>query len=253
MDLGLDGKTAIITGGSRGIGWHTARLLAEEGCAVGICARGEDDVNAAVERLEASGARAFGRPVDVADRSALEGWVHEAADTLGGIDIVVANVSALGGAEGEEGWRQSFDVDVMHTVRCVEAALPHLRASDAGSVVIVSSVSATETGPFEGPYGAVKAALIRYAKGLSSQLAADGIRVNAISPGTIFFEDGIWGQMKRENPDFFESALAWNPMGRMGTPEEVARSIAFLASPAASFTTGANLVVDGGLTRGVQF
>ena len=253
MDLGLEGGKAIVTGGSRGIGWHTARVLAEEGCAVGICARGEADVSAAVERLEGIGATAFGRPVDVADKAQLEAWVRDAAEALGGIDIVVANVSALGGAEGEAGWQQSFDVDVMHTVRTVEAALPHLVESDAGSVVVVSSVAATETGPFEGPYGAVKAALIRYAKGLSSQVAADGIRVNAVSPGTIYFEDGVWGQMERENPDFFEAALAWNPMGRMGTPEEVARSIAFLASPASGFTTGANLVVDGGLTRGVQF
>lgn len=253
MDLGLEGLKAIVTGGSRGIGWHAARVLADEGCAVGICARGEADVDAAVERLEAAGARAFGRPVDVADKAALEAWVRDAADALGGIDIVVANVSALGGAEGEAGWRLSFDVDVMHTVRAVEAALPFLEDSDAGSIVIVSSVAATETGPFEGPYGAVKAALIRYAKGVSSQVASEGIRVNAISPGTIHFEDGVWGQMERENPEFFQAALAWNPMGRMGTPEEVARSIAFLASPASSFTTGANLVVDGGLTRGVQF
>ncbi len=251
MDLGLAGKRAIVTGGSRGIGWHTAEVLAEEGCAIGICARGAEGVEEALGRLRAKGARAFGRAVDVADAADLEGWVRDAAKDLGGLDIVVANVSVLGGGEGEEGWRQSFEVDVMHTVRTVQAALPHLEKSEAAAIVILSSVAARETGPFEGPYGTFKAALVRYAKGLASQLAPQGIRVNVVSPGTIFFEDGVWGSVKRENPAFFEEALSWNPTGRMGTPEEVARTIAFLASPASSFTTGANLVVDGALSRGV--
>ncbi len=252
MDLGLDGKRAIVTGGSRGIGWHAASFLAEEGCAVGICARGAEGVEEAVGRLEARGAKAFGRALDVTDGPALTAWVRDAASALGGLDVVVASVSALGGGEGEEGWQQSFEVDVMHTVRTVEAALPFLKESDAPAIVIVSSVAARETGPFEGPYGTVKAALVRYAKGLASVLAPDGIRVNAVSPGTIFFDEGVWGQVKRENPDFFAEALGWNPMGRMGTPEEVARAIVFLASPAASFTTGTDLLVDGALTRGVQ-
>jgi 3-oxoacyl-[acyl-carrier protein] reductase len=253
MELGLSGLRAIVTGASRGIGWHTASALAAEGCAVGICARGQEGVEQAVGKLESAGADAFGRAVDVADRAELERWVADAAEALGGIDIVVANVSALGGAEGEAGWRQSFDIDMMHTVRLVEAAMPFLKASEAGSIVVVSSVAAVETGPFEGPYGTFKAALVRYAKGLASQLAPSGIRVNAVAPGTIFFEDGVWGQVKRENPEFFDQALAWNPMGRMGTPEEVARSIVFLASPASSFTSGTDLRVDGCLTRGVQF
>lgn len=253
MDLGLAGQRAIVTGASRGIGWHTASALAAEGCAVGICARGQEGIDEAVATLESAGATAFGRAVDVADGAALESWVRDAAEALGGIDIVVANVSALGGEEGEAGWRQSFDVDLMHTVRMVEAAMPFLEASDAGSIVVVSSVAAVETGPFEGPYCAFKAALVRYAKGLASQLAPSGIRVNTVTPGTIFFEDGVWGQTKRQSPEFFEQALAWNPMGRMGTPEEVARSIAFLASPASSFTSGTDLRIDGCLTRGVQF
>lgn len=139
----------------------------------------------------------------------------------------------------------------MHTVRTIQKALPYLEGSDAPSVVVVSSVAARETGTFEGPYATLKAALVRYAKGLASQLAPAGIRVNVVSPGTIYIEDGVWGGAKRENPEFFEQALSWNPMGRMGTPEEVARAIAFLASPASSFTTGANLVVDGALTKGV--
>lgn len=253
MDTGLAGRKALITGGTRGIGGRTASLLAEEGCAVGVCARNAEEVERTVRDLEAEGVEAFGRALDVADGPALAAWVRDAAEALGGLDIVVPNVSALGGGEGEEAWTRAFDVDLMHTVRTVEAALPYLRESDAGAIVVVSTVAAVELGPFEGPYGVLKAALIRYAAGQASVLAADGIRVNVVSPGTIYAEDGFWGQVERENPEFFEQALAWNPMGRMGTPDEVARAIAFLASPASSFTSGANLVVDGSLRRGVQY
>lgn len=252
MDLGLEGMAAVVTGGSRGIGWHTAEALAREGCAVGICARGAEGVERGVERLEALGVRAFGRALDVADGPALEAWVGDAAESLGGLDIAVANVSSLGAGEGEEAWRNAFDVDLLHTVRTVEAALPFLKGSEAGSIVVVASVAAREAGPFEGPYGTLKAALVRYAEGLAFQLAPEGIRVNVVSPGTIYFEDGFWHQVERENPEFFEQAVASNPMGRMGRPEEVARAIAFVASPASSFIAGTNLLVDGSLTRGVQ-
>jgi 3-oxoacyl-[acyl-carrier protein] reductase len=253
MDLGLSGRRAIITGGTRGIGRRTAEALAEEGCAVGLCARSESEVSEAVAEIEDKGVPAFGRALDVADGSALETWVQDAASALGGLDIVVPNVSALGAGDGEEAWRKAFDVDLMHTVRTIEAALPYLKESEAAAIVIVSTVAAIETGPFEGPYGTLKSSLIRYAAGQASQLASEGIRVNVVSPGTIYAEDGFWGEVERENPEFFEQAVAWNPTGRMGTPEEVARAIAFLASPVASFTTGTNLLVDGGLTRGVQF
>lgn len=252
MDLGLSGKKAIVTGATRGIGRGVADALADEGCAVGICARSDDEVTATVAELEAKGVPAFGRAVDVADGRALREWVLDAAGALGGLDIVVANVSALGAGEGEEAWDNSVEVDLMHTVRTVEAALPSLKESNAGAIVVVSSVAAREIGPFEGPYPAVKAALVRYAAGLAAQLAPDGIRVNVVSPGTVYLEEGFWGAIERENPEFFAGALAANPMGRMGTPEEVARAVTFLASPASSFTSGANLIVDGALTRGVQ-
>lgn len=252
MDLGLEGKVAIVTGGSRGIGWYTAEALAQEGCHVGICARGAEGVKEAVGRLEAMGVKAFGRALDVADGPALETWVRDAADALGGLDIVVANVSALGAGEGEEGWRNAFEVDLLHTVRTVETALPLLEGSAAPSIVIVSSVSAREAGPSAQAYGSVKAALIRYAKGLACGLAPGGVRVNVVSPGTIYMEKGFWGRMERTDPETFRQAFDANPLERMGRPGEVARAIAFLASPASSFTTGANLVVDGALTRGVQ-
>lgn len=251
MDLGLQDRKAIITGGSGGIGRATAELLADEGCHVGICARGEDGVRDAVAALEGRGIEAFGRALDVADGEALRGWVDDAADALGGLDIVVANVSALGSGEGEEEWSRAFAVDVMHTVRLVNAALPHLRESDAAAIVIVSSVTAREP-QSAGAYGAAKAALNHYGSSLAGQLAADGIRANVVSPGTVYVEDGFWGQVERSAPERFQRTVRANPMGRMGRPEEVARAIAFLAGSAASFISGTNLLVDGAITRGVQ-
>jgi 3-oxoacyl-[acyl-carrier protein] reductase len=251
MDLQLSGRAAIITGGSKGIGWSTAEAFAREGCNVSICSRDPKHVDDAVSRLKAMGVTAFGSAVDAADADALRAWVGDSANALGGIDIVVANVSALGSGEGEEAWKRAVDVDLMHTVRVVDAALPHLKKSDAASIVIVSSVSARR--PLgAAPYGTLKAALHHYGKGLAIQHAKDRIRANVVSPGTIYIEDGFWGKIEKSNPSMFERALKNNPMGRMGTPEEVARSIVFLASPASSFTSGTNLLIDGAVTPGVQ-
>ena len=249
MDLGLEGLKALVTGGTRGIGRAIVERLVAEGARVAFCARGADAVAGLASRL---GDAATGAPVDVSDGEALESWVNEAAADLGGIDILVPNVSALGGTLGEEGWRRGLEIDILGTVHAVDAALPHLESSQAGAIVVISSVAAVEALGFR-PYNSVKAALINYTSGLATELAGRGIRANAVSPGTIYFPDGVWGQRERETPEFFQSMLAMNPMGRMGTPEEVANAVAFLASPAASFITGTNLVVDGGLTRRVQF
>ncbi|MDH3206173.1 MAG: SDR family oxidoreductase [Gemmatimonadota bacterium] len=251
MDLHLKGKNALITGGSRGIGFSTAEALAQEGCNVALCARDQASVDSAVARVAAHGVKAFGRSVDVADADALASWVDDAAEELTGVDIVIANVSALGSGEGEEQWKRAVDIDLMHTVRLVDTALPYLKESDAASIILVSSVSARR--PFGATaYGTLKAALNHYGKGLAVEHARSGIRANVVSPGTIYIEDGFWGNIERNNPTMFERSLKSNPMGRMGTPEEVARSIVFLASPASSFTTGTNLLVDGAITPGVQ-
>ena len=251
MDLKLDNRSAIVTGGTGGIGLAIAHVLAAEGCHVGICARSEDDVRETTAQLEDRSGQAYGQALDVSDKGALEGWVNDAAEAFDGLDIVVANVSALGSGEGEEGWKRAFQVDLMHTVRMVEAALPHLKESDAAAIVIVSSVSAREV--FDaGAYGTFKAALNHYGKGLAVELAPEGIRVNVVSPGTIYVEDGFWGDKERNQPEMFQGALEMNPMGRMGEPEEVARAVAFLASPMSSFTSGTNLLVDGAITRSVQ-
>jgi 3-oxoacyl-[acyl-carrier protein] reductase len=253
MDLKLAGKRAIVTGGSKGIGRAIAEALATEGCHVAICARNADGVAAAVESLKGKGVKASGRALDVADRDALFGWVEASAAELGGIDIVVANVSALDMNRTEEAFRKEFEIDLLHTVRTVEAALPHLERSEAGSIVVISSVSGLEFDFASPAYGTFKGALVHYASRMASELAPKHIRVNTVSPGNVYFEGGIWPYIERNMPDLFKKALDLNPWGRMGKAEEIASAAVFLASPVSSFTSGANLVVDGALTRRIQY
>ena len=253
MDLRLGGLRALVTGGTRGIGHAIVETLAAEGVAVGLCARTEADVTATVEKLRAQGATATGRAVDVGDGEALTRWVADSAVELGGLDIVVANVSALAIGDTEELWQQSFEVDMLGTVRLISAAMPFLEQSQAPSIVTVSSVSAREIDFAAGAYGTFKAAIVHYTQGLAYQLAAKGIRANSISPGNTYFPGGVWENIEQSNPALYAEALALNPTGRMAQPEEIARAAVFLASPAASFITGSNLLVDGALTRGVQY
>jgi 3-oxoacyl-[acyl-carrier protein] reductase len=253
MDLGLAGMKALVTGGTKGIGRAVAEHFAAEGCDVAICARNAEEVAQTVAALSQRGVRATGRTVDVADGLALTQWVGDVGTELGGIDIVVSNVSALAIGQDEASWQAEFNTDMMGTVRAVNAAMPFLEKSKAASIVVISSVSGREVDFAAGPYGVFKAALIHYAKGLSFQLAPKNIRVNTLSPGNTYFPGGVWEKIEHGNPDLYKQALALNPTGRMGKPEEIARGVVFLASPAASFITGTNLVVDGALTRGVQF
>jgi 3-oxoacyl-[acyl-carrier protein] reductase len=253
MDLGLKGLNALVTGGTKGIGRRASDILADEGANVAICARNAGEVDEAVAALGKKGIRSFGQAIDVGNKAQLESWIAASADALGGIDILVANVSALAVDASEDAWQKQFQVDMLHTVRAVNAALPYLEKSKAPSVVIVSSVSGREV-DFTGPaYGAFKAALIHYAQRMAFELAPKMIRVNAVSPGNTYFKGGIWEHVEKNMPELFSKALALNPTGRMATPEEIGRGIVFLASPASSFTTGTNLVIDGALTRGVQF
>jgi 3-oxoacyl-[acyl-carrier protein] reductase len=253
MDLGLHGKKAIVTGGTRGIGRAIASLLAAEGCDVAICARHKEAVDETVAALGRAGVKATGGAVDVADLPALRRWVGEAAETLGGLDIFVANVSALAQGMDEDAWRKGFEIDVMGTVFGIEAALPHIEKSSAGSIVVVGSTAMAEVyGPTRS-YAAVKATLIPYVKGLARNLADKNVRANVVSPGNVYFKGGVWNIVEQRNPEMFASMLARNPTGRMGTPEEVANAVVFLASPRASFITGTNLIIDGALTQRVQF
>jgi len=253
MDLGLKGLNAVVTGGTKGIGRAIAETLAAEGANVSICARNAGEVEQAVAALKAKGVKAHGAPVDVADGAALKAWVDASAAAFGGLDIAIANVSALAIGQDEASWQKEFEVDMMGTVRLVNAAMPWLEQSKAASIVAISSVSGREVDFAAGPYGTFKAALIHYVQGLAFQLACKGIRANTVSPGNTYFPGGVWEQIKNGNPELYKQALALNPTGRMGTPQEMANGVVFLASPAASFITGTNLVIDGALTRGVQF
>lgn len=252
MDLGLKGLKAVVTGGTKGIGRAIAQTLAAEGAHVAFCARNAEEVAQAVKDFPDNGVKISGRALDVADGPALAAWVNDVAAEFGGIDIVVANVSALAIATDEAAWQRGFEVDMMGTVRLVNAAMPHLEKSSKASIVTISSVSGREIDFASGPYGAFKAAIVHYTQGLAHHLAGKGIRANTVSPGNTYFPGGVWSQIETGNPEFFKMALGMNPTGRMGTPQEMANAAVFLASPAASFITGTNLVVDGALTKGVQ-
>jgi 3-oxoacyl-[acyl-carrier protein] reductase len=253
MDLGLKGLKAIVTGGSKGIGLKVVELLAAEGCDVGFCARGKQDVDAVVTRLKDAPGRVIGGVADVTDSPGLRSWIAATADAMGGLDILVPNASALGPAADEDAWREGLEIDVLGSVRAVEAAMPYLEKSRHAAIVGLSSAGAINTSGHTRAYGALKAALINYFSQLSTNLGPAGIRVNTVSPGAIFFEGGVWDKRKREQPEMYAKAVARAPFKRLGTPEEVASGVVFLASPAASYISGTNLMVDGAATTRVQF
>jgi 3-oxoacyl-[acyl-carrier protein] reductase len=252
MDLQLNGSRVLVTGGTRGIGRAIVEAFADEGATVEFCARDAGEIETTEKELAGRGAGVRGVQLDVRDGAGLTSWVEAAAGRLGGIDAVVANVSAIAVPDTEENWYTGFETDLMHTVRLTKAALPYLEAGGHGSIVAISSVSGREADFSAGPYATMKTAIVGYISGLAFQLAGRGVRANVVSPGNTYFDNGFWQGAEKGMPDLFSMVLGLNPTGRMGTPEEMAKAVVFLSSPVSSFTTGTHLVVDGALTRGIQ-
>jgi 3-oxoacyl-[acyl-carrier protein] reductase len=258
MDLGLKGKRVLITGGTKSIGRAIVDAFVAEGAAVGFCARDAKLVKQREDEWRAKQARVQGTALDVTDDPALKKWIDGfAAD--GGIDHFVANVSALGTEDTPEGWRKAIDIDIVSTVESVRHVMPHLQKSGAkngggATCTIIGTVSLVEAsaGPVM-PYRSVKAALVPFMKSLSIDMAPKGVRVNMVSPGSILEDGNTWGRQRDAGSERYKRTLARNPMGRMGTPQEVAACVAFLAGTPASFVSGANFIVDGAITTRVQY
>lgn len=253
MDLGLQGKKAIIVGAARGIGLAAAEVLAREGCDIALTARSEDGVKDAVAALKSYGGNVVGRHCNVRKEGDYKAWLTWAQDALEGCDIMIPITSAGGGVGSEKYWHNAFEVDVLGPVRAVEAVMPGMIERQSGSIVLIATTSAGEAMGGPQPYNAMKGSLVTWGKQLAIAAGKDGIRVNIISPGPVEFLGGNWDMIKGTMEKFYQSQVRQQPSGRLGTPEEIARCIAFLASPAASWCNGSHLIVDGGFTRRTHF
>ncbi len=251
MSFDFKGRHVVVAGGSRGIGRGIALAFAQAGADVSVCARGAQALEATRADLAKCGGRAHAAPCDLADGAAVARYVAEAAQALGGIDVLVNNASGFGMADDEAGWAAGLAVDVMAMVRASHAAVPWLEksreTSGAGpSIIHVSSISAYRASTRAPAYAAVKAAINSYTGSQAAMLAKKGIRVNAIAPGSIEFDGGVWAQRRLSGDPLYERTLKGIPFGRMGRPEEVADVALFLASSHARWMTGQVLTVDGG-------
>ena len=255
MDLKLFGKRALVTGGSRGIGRAIVDALVAEGVSVATCARGAANLDATIASAKAKGVNAYGEAFDVRDGVAFQGWFERSVAHLGGLDIVISNVSTRPTVSGEQMWRDAFESDLMHHLRLADLALPVIKSGVAPNLLFIASIASvlTNVPPGEEAYGAMKAALVNFTGQLAARQASAGIRVNAVSPGPILFPGGEWDNNKANKPALFAAASRLPAMGRLGSPEEVANAVAFLVSPLASYITGANLRIDGGAIKSSNF
>ena len=249
MDLGLGGKGVIITGGSKGIGRATALAFAEEGANVAICARSPETLEATAKEIESRGVTVHAATCDVAEKDALEAFLEGAQEALGSVHVLVNNASGFGVGDDEAGWKLGFDVDMMATVRATWKVVPWIAEAGGGSIVHIASTSGLEAGS-PPAYAAVKAALMSHSKTLAINLAPQNIRVNTIAPGSIEFPGGMWETIKRVNESAYEAIRTSIPFGRLGSAEEVAAAVVFVASAPASWITGVTLSVDGGQHKG---
>ena len=246
MELGLAGRAALVTGGSRGIGAAIAAELAAEGCRVAICARGAEGLAGAAARLRETGADVLALPADLTAPGAAERVVGETIARFGALDILVDNLGGGRGGDSDEAWDYTLDVNLGAAVRANRAAIPHMRERRRGVILIIASISGWQAGGANPAYNAAKAAEIIYARSLAQELGPFGIRVNAVSPGSILFPGGGWARRQERDPERMARFVAEDmPLGRFGTPEEVANVVTFLASDRASLVTGANVAVDG--------
>ena len=255
MDLNLAGKRVIVTGGSKGIGRRILDRFVEEGASVATCARGQEALDEALDQWRQSGANAYGEALDVTDPERYTRWLNNAVDALGGLDIFVSNVSTRISSTGEQRWRDTFEVDFMQHVTAAEQVVPYLQKGDSPALVFISSIASVMANimPMEHEYGAMKAALNAYASQLAHRLGRDGVRSNFVTPGPIHFSGGFWDQVQKANPVLFERAGKMSALQRHGTPDEVASAVLYLASPLASYITGANLRIDGGALKHSHF
>jgi 3-oxoacyl-[acyl-carrier protein] reductase len=251
MDLGLAGKKALVTGATKGIGRAIAETLLQEGASVAICARTAEGVQTAITEMSAHG-HVVGGVADAGDPQALKAWIASSAEQLGGIDIYVHNTSGKP-AKTLDAWKNNFDIDLMALLHAMEVATPHL-SNGGGSLISIGTTAVAEHfASGSGAYSAFKAAVTNWTLGQAQVLGAQGIRCNVVSPGPIFIDGGDWDRVRTGKPEFFEATKKLHPAGHMGTAQNVADSVVFLASDRASHLNGVNLTVDGGYLKRVNY